>query len=181
MEPLKIQCPHCNSILNVKNPDNLVGKRLQCPACQIVNAFADYKPVRMAATEQEEDTNTLKEETRLDPKEHGGKGLLVVAGVEYPLHKGISVIGRKSASSKATIQIDVAALPHEIGTTMSRAHAQIGVTQSQQGYLHTLQPMPEAKNETWVNGVSIQKGDVIRLNDGDMIRMGRVEVQFRLK
>lgn len=181
MEPFQIQCPHCNSILNVKNPENLAGKRVQCPACQTLNAFADYRKVRLTAVEQEDDTQTLKEETKLDPIVLGNKGILVMAGKEYPLHKGISVIGRKASSSKATVQIDVETLSHEVGSTMSRSHALISVTAGQYGYLHTLQQMPEAKNETWVNGVPLQRGDVIRLNDGDIIRMGLVDVQFKLK
>ena len=180
MDPIKIQCPHCKSVLTVKNPDALVGKTLICPACKQQEPFAGYPKVVLrpaAPAPAEDDTHFNKEET-LRKREVCNRGHLEHDGVCYELHKGATVVGRKSSSSKAGIQIDLSNLPPELGNTMSRTHVQITMQQGQSGYLHYLQSLPDAKNDTLVNGQLLQKGDIIKLNDGDVITMGQVPVKF---
>lgn len=178
MEPIKIQCPHCKSVLSVKNPESLEGKMLTCPACKQQQPFANYpKVILRQPAPAEDDTHFNKEET-LQEKKTSNRGHLEHAGVSYELHKGATVVGRKSPTSKAGIQIDLSDESPEIGNTMSRAHVQITMQQGQSGYLHYLQSLPDAKNDTLVNGQLLQKGDIIKLNDGDIITMGQVPVKF---
>lgn len=180
MEPIKIQCPHCKSVLTVKNPEALEGKQLVCPACKQQQPFASYPKVKLrpaAPVTEEEDSHFNNEET-LHETTIRNRGHLEHAGVSYELHKGATVVGRKSPTSKAGIQIDLSDESPEIGNTMSRAHVQITMQQGQSGYLHYLQSLPDAKNDTFINGQLLQKGDVIKLNDGDVITMGQVPVKF---
>lgn len=85
---------------------------------------------------------------------------------------GINSVGRKASTSKATIQIDTS------DRSMSRMHSIINVTRMFDGTLRTTIKNADNKNITYVGGQILYDGDTIVLNDGDVIKMGNVNITF---
>lgn len=200
-EAIKIQCPGCKSVLNVKNASQLIGKVLRCPSCKEERPFENYP--RVVTKPKAAPTG---DETQYDPKYGSAKasndseetqygtmnseqtitnnnknfviGKLEFMGKLYDLKSGVNIIGRMATSSKATVQINVQNVNPEVGRTMSRHHVQIIVQKNQTGINHLIRLMEEAKNETYLNQKLLQKNDTLILSNGDIIKMGKVMVKF---
>lgn len=90
----------------------------------------------------------------------------------FPLYEGVTVVGRKSAASDATISIVTA------DRSMSREHIRIEVKKdSKGGYKHYLSDN-NSKNHTLYNSSYLEKGEVVVLNDNDEIIVGRTVLRF---
>lgn len=202
-ESIKIQCPGCKSVLNVKNASQLIGKVLRCPACKEERPFEDYPRVITKPKAQHS-----ADETQYDPKYNSKAqanndestqyesfkqpsekteiketlnetiGKLEFLGKAYELKLGVNIVGRMAASSKATVQINVQGVPPEIGKTMSRHHLQITVQKNQDNVTHLVKVMDDVPNQTFVNQKLLQKNDTLILSNGDIIKMGKVMVKF---
>lgn len=200
-EAIKIQCPDCKSVLNVKNPSIFIGKNLTCPQCKGVRPFGEYPRVNpKIKDEPEEDLTQYKKtadssaksaenekthyksqdpETTTGPKTHNVTiGKLKCHGLLYSLKPGVNIVGRKAATSKATVQIDVQGLPSEIGRTMSRHHLQIIVQSDKNQIRHLVKLLDNVPNETYLNNTLLHKNDIKILSDGDVLKMGKVMVEF---
>ena len=94
--------------------------------------------------------------------------------VERPLRarKADMLIGRSSQASGYTADIDLSG--HDPDKTLSRKHARI--TRSNDGVFLKEE---EGRNGTFVNGTRVGPGQTVRLEEGDRIRFGLVEVVFR--
>src|SRR5690349_17076017 len=101
-------------------------------------------------------------------------GAFVHAGsnARFPLAKPDMLIGRSSQASGYTADIDLSG--HDPDKTLSRKHAR--VTRSSEGVFLKEE---EGRNGTFVNGTRIGAGQSIRLEDGDRVKFGLVEVVFR--
>ena len=101
-------------------------------------------------------------------------GVLVHAGsnARFPLDKADMLIGRSSQASGYTADIDLSG--HDPDKTLSRKHAR--VTRSNEGVFLKEE---EGRNGTFVNGTRVGPGQTVRLEEGDRIRFGLVEVVFR--
>jgi hypothetical protein len=101
-------------------------------------------------------------------------GAFVHAGsnARFPLAKPDMLIGRSSAASGYTADIDLSG--HDPDKTLSRKHAR--VVRSNDGVFLKEE---EGRNGTFVNGARIGPGQSIRLEDGDRVKFGLVEVVFR--
>lgn len=200
-EAIKIQCPGCKSVLNVKNASQLIGKVLRCPSCKEERPFESYPRVVVKPKAQPSEDKTqydpnygsAKQKTEEEATQYGephseathiahnGKeslGKLEFQGKLYELINGVNIIGRMASSSKATIQIDVQSLPHEIGGTMSRHHLQITVQKGKNGIMHLVKLMDNVPNSTYLNQKLLQKNDTLILSNGDTLKMGKVIVKF---
>jgi CRP-like cAMP-binding protein len=100
-------------------------------------------------------------------------GVLVTAtNARFPLEKSDMLVGRSSQASGYTADIDLSG--HDPDKTLSRKHARI--TRSNDGVFLKEE---EGRNGTFVNGTRVGPGQTVRLEEGDRIRFGLVEVTFR--
>jgi hypothetical protein len=100
-------------------------------------------------------------------------GVLVTASnARYALEKADMLVGRSSQASGYTADIDLSG--HDPDKTLSRKHARI--LRSKEGVFLKEE---EGRNGTFVNGTRVGPGQTVRLDEGDRIRFGLVEVVFR--
>jgi len=101
-------------------------------------------------------------------------GVLVhtASNAHFPLAKPDMLVGRSSQASGYTADIDLSG--HDPDKTLSRKHARI--LRSKDGVFLKEE---EGRNGTFVNGARIGPGQTVRLDEGDRIRFGLVEVVFR--
>jgi hypothetical protein len=100
-------------------------------------------------------------------------GVLVTAtNARYMLEKTDMLVGRSSQASGYTADIDLSG--HDPDKTLSRKHARI--LRSKDGVFLKEE---EGRNGTFVNGTRVGPGQTVRLAEGDRIRFGLVEVEFR--
>ncbi len=100
-------------------------------------------------------------------------GVLVTStNAHFPIAKTDMLVGRSSQASGYTADIDLSG--HDPDKTLSRKHARI--TRSTEGVFLKEE---EGRNGTFVNGTRVGPGQTVRLAEGDRIRFGLVEVEFR--
>ncbi len=110
----------------------------------------------------------------MSPKNETAKASLVFGGVSYPLEEGQNIVGRKATTSTANVQIETA------DRYMSRQHCSITVTTLPDGKKKAVLSNYQNKNQTTIDGQSIETGDAIRLTDGNSITMGHTTITFKL-
>ncbi|MCM1377070.1 MAG: hypothetical protein NC097_05805 [Clostridium sp.] len=97
-------------------------------------------------------------------------------GLVYPLQIGRNVIGRKAASSSASIQLDMGGL-----LRMGREHLNIDVSgNSFSGYVYTVSLVKEHCNYTAINGNELRFGDFVTLNSGERISLPDIDLTFEI-
>ena len=96
------------------------------------------------------------------------------SNTRFPLNGVDLLIGRSSKASGYTADIDLQSFDPD--KTLSRKHAR--VTRTADGFQLREE---EGRNGTFVNGTRIGPGQTVRLEEGDRIRFGLVEVVFRAK
>lgn len=172
-EVKRIKCPNCGAVLDVRNSKNEAVKHITCPQCKSGLNVKFRDPAAEA-------NPTIYPNQNNHPKDGGRastgdetkyKGLmknayLVVDGTGYRLSEGANVVGRKAATSQASLQIDT---PDHY---MSRQHAQIELYRLPDGGLKAVITNYQNKNATTVNGMVLQDGDAIVLVNGYKIVMG---------
>jgi hypothetical protein len=100
-------------------------------------------------------------------------GVLVTStNAHFPIARIDMLIGRSSQASGYTADIDLSG--HDPDKTLSRKHARI--TRTAEGVFLKEE---EGRNGTFVNGTRVGPGQTVRLGEGDRIRFGLVEVEFR--
>lgn len=115
------------------------------------------------------------EETQMMSSGVSGKpSHLVCDGVDYLLSEGINIVGRKSESSKATVQIVTD------DRYMSRRHSSIKLSTMPDGSQKALISNAENKNRTFINGQELSGNDVLTLSDGDEIKMGHTTMIYKV-
>jgi len=161
-----IICPKCNAHINLKF-DRAIPKKLKCPKCPYEGKFEEsigtegpnfpsadklYKPGKLIMIES--DAQWLQAEKIVD------------------LKRGVNTLGRLSPNSTSNTQ-----LPTN-DTYMSRDHAAIDVIMKAGGiFEHSLSDMGSS-NGTFHNGDRLEKGDVIKLQPGETIRLGHTTFKF---
>ena len=174
-ETLKIKCPNCGAVLTIRNMAGIETKSVTCPVCKKLSRYTDYKKPAPICPTPEEDRTMLGNIPGMPPAQAGSPGSLrsEETGQTYILSVGLNIVGRKAASSDASVQIDTA------NRTMSRKHCAIEVkpTKGDTGYLHILSNA-QNKNATYVGNQKLEDGDRIVLQGGEKIRMGEVILTF---
>lgn len=198
MNEIKIKCPTCGKVLRLQNAPNINAASFTCPVCEekhVVGKCQRYveQPKPMAssgdetryggASAQQGDDETRigsqpqcggSDETRIGSASSPAVGVLVDnLGRTYQLRSGINTIGRKAASSPASVQIATD------DRTMSRSHAVIEVSHAGGKTIHILRNGAN-KNPSFLNGSLIGQHDQLILNNGDRIKMGNTEMTFKI-
>ena len=145
MEELRIKCPSCGIVLDVRNSKNEDVKRIVCPNCH----------KHLAVTFHE-----------LPSPAHPSIGMLYYGAASYPLKEGIQVIGLKDPASKADIQIATG------DPSLMMEHAKLKVVSLHDGgYKYIVSP--HGKNSpVSVNQLPLQEDDEVVLKAGDELKLG---------
>lgn len=197
MQIKQIKCPNCGVILAVKNSKDEEEKRISCPKCktglkvmfskpkpkeELLTAHTVYGPQQPQPTSQNAGATQLggtvvgavNGSTQLaTPQTLVRQARLECDGKAYDLELGENTVGRKAQTSHATIQIDTT------DRYMSRQHALITVTRLRDGGLKVTLRNDQNKNDTLVNGLTIENGDEIRLTNGNRITMGHTTILYK--
>lgn len=198
MNEIKIKCPTCGKVLRLQDAPNINAASFTCPVCEekhVVGKCQRYveqpKPMVSSGDEtryggasarQGDDETRIgsqpqcggSDETRIGSASSPAVGVLVDnLGRTYQLRSGINTIGRKAASSPASVQIATD------DRTMSRSHAVIEVSHAGGKTIHILRNGAN-KNPSFLNGSLIGQQDQLILNNGDRIKMGNTEMTFKI-
>ena len=156
----KVTCPSCSTGLKVTNSKNEAVKHISCPKCGT--------PIEVSFQEEPE------EQTIVGGGKSATQAMLVMKGQSFELPLGTNIVGRKSSSSDAHIQLPVDDL------YMSRLHAMIKVTKVNDKLCVTIANYKN-KNTTTVNGTELRSCDEVFLNHGDEIIMGDTSMVIMMK
>lgn len=200
MQTKRIKCPSCQEILEVRNSKNEAVKLINCPKCKAVlqvkfppqqapleaeTYYAPKKPIADSGATQLAGGNNGETQlaggsygaTQLaTPKEktQSSRARLVFEDHPYFLEEGQNIIGRKGNTSKADVQISTD------DRYMSRQHCSITITTLPDGTKKAVLSNYQNKNLTSVDSQEIEKGDAIRLINGNRITMGHTTVIFKM-
>lgn len=184
----RIICPSCKCVLTAKYFKGIESKIFPCPKCGVKHKYTEYLPYPAQQDETDigdvlryraanKQTPVQTDETELESV----KSAVTIGCLKLPdeeelaqLKEGRNIIGRASSTSTATIQVK------DTTRTMSRNHYYIDVLVYGSTVRHLLSVVPEAPNDTKLNGVKLEKTDKLVLNNGDIIRSGQAEVEFVL-
>ena len=168
---ISVKCPHCHVGLKVdegKIPLDIAS--FNCPKCK--------QPIPISVLSQERGMQSSEPETILiQPIRTSTGRLLVIANADtpeqtFPLYEGVTIIGRKSGASGATIGVVTG------DKSMSREHIRIEVKKDTKGgYKHYLSDN-NSKNHTLYNSNYLENGEVVILGDNDEIIIGRTVLRF---
>lgn len=178
---IKIKCPNCGSVLQVKKQPGLDSKSITCPVCKTRSPFMEFGNINNRQTEETEYPGKRKYSEPGTQYNSGknqviGRLIAVSAGCTYQLRPGRNVVGRKAQASTADFQI-----PMGDKKRMSREHLIIEVTNDPvKGYVHCVKLYKEKVNPTFVGNERLEYGDCLILKKGDLIRLPDVDVRFEL-
>lgn len=191
MQIKRIQCPTCKVVLDVKNSKNEAEKLIACPSCRTtlkvkfppqqepMEANTYYAPPKQPATDCGATQLAMggcgATQLVADVPKQETTATLLYGGKTYPLEEGQNVVGRKAVTSNATIQIETT------DRYMSRQHCVVTVTTLPDGTKKVVLCNDQNKNATTIDGTPIERGDQIRLTDGNSIMMGKTTLTFKLQ
>ena len=181
-ETVKIGCPNCGSVLMVKYVSGIETKSVLCPVCKQSTAFTKFRKIESLANDeptQYPGGTSSKPQEEAEPTQYAKKnteiGRIIADGRIYPLRLGKNVIGRKSGTSSATIQLTTAS------KRLSREHIVIDVKNVPGvGIAHHVSLYKKVVNVTFVNNIQLEFGDVIVLNTHDIIKLPDIDVKFEI-
>ena len=198
MNEIKIKCPTCGKVLRLQDAPNINAASFTCPVCEEKHdvgkcqryveqpkpmvSSGDETRYGGASARQGGDETRIgsqpqcggSDETRIGSASSPAVGVLMDnMGRTYQLRLGINTIGRKAASSPASVQIATD------DRTMSRSHAVIDVSHAGGKTIHILRNGAN-KNPSYLNGSLIGQQDQLILNNGDRIKMGNTEMTFKI-
>lgn len=159
---VKIECPKCKQTLVVNYTDGLERKSILCPKCHTKSKIQNCK----FDMEEKEEETTISSSWYRPTKCVGA--LLYDNGKEievFHLIEGINTVGRKSDTTKASIQVC------DNEKVISREHFKIDVVKTDNSIVeHRFSLIKSEVNETTLNGEIVYDEDVIVLNYDDIIR-----------
>ncbi|MBO4315922.1 MAG: FHA domain-containing protein [Prevotella sp.] len=168
---VRVKCPKCSALLEVKNASDEGVKTIRCPKCgsTLQVRFGANKVAGRPSPQSLDDG--LGVETQFGG-EQSTSACLVCEGVMYELHEGQNVVGRSSSKSQADIQLPTG------DVYMSRSHANILVVKTGSGRLKCILSNGNNKNPIYVNDVKLEASDEVVLAEGDELKMGNTLVTF---
>jgi pSer/pThr/pTyr-binding forkhead associated (FHA) protein len=183
MQIKRIKCPKCNVVLDIKNKEDKPELQLSCPKCGTllkVKFSPKSEPVEaptfFAAPKPQSQLRVDSCATQLagfNATPQSAKASLICGGREYTLVEGRNVIGRKSPTSNANIQLSTN------DPYMSRHHCIINLTTMPDGRKKAVLSNYQNKNATLVNGQRLLPGDVIILQKGNTVTLGKTTITYQ--
>ncbi len=175
-EVIRIRCPRCSSVLKAKSQEGNDEKVVNCPICNKKSLFKEFLVVTEPPTRNT--TASTEEHTVIERTRNELIGMLSLQGTAYrfSLRKGENVVGRKSPTSDADIQLPCTS------RRLSRKQVVIKVEEvASKGWMHYISLYKREVNATYVGSEALQVDDAVVLKDGDVIKLPDCELQFHIK
>jgi len=165
---VKVQCPQCKRLLSFMDAPDIGNKLIVCPKCNF-RATVDVYRSGPAGTGGQGETEAT------EPPQYISKDAMITGclrltktGKIFPLKPGKNVIGRIAQSGTADIQLND-------DEYMSRRHIEIDIVETALGLEHRLVEI-NSKNEVLLNNKPLPRGDILVLQFGDKMILGKTEV-----
>lgn len=169
MGKIFLVCPNCRTRLSFPEVSGYQDKIVECPICHFKAKANVYQGGAAAKGGQgSDDEATQLPGSMMQKKSDMGQIRVATTNQRCPLKMGTNVIGRIAQSGKADIQITQ-------DPYMSRRHLQIDVVKTAHGIEHHLVEI-NSKNIIVLNGKPIQRNDILVLNFGDKLTLGKTDV-----
>ena len=188
MEVKRVQCPQCGSIYDIPNSKGEPERIFACKKCQKklrvkfsnppvnndepIDAIT-VNPKDNGKTQYHRQNTTGITNNTIIAQKKGKKGILCVNGREYELREGVNTVGRKSANSTASLQLDVN------DPYLSRRHSKINCVNMGKPTFKAIISNDQNKNMTCINNTPLGKDDEIVLTDGCTIKMADTIVIYK--
>ncbi len=180
-EKIKIGCPNCGAILEVKAMQGIEDKNVTCPVCRKSSPYANFKRKSLPAGDEhtqypDADKTDYKEgETKMNTEASYALGTIRHGDTTFRLAMGSNIVGRKANGSKAHVQLTCT------GKRMSREHLVIEVKKVQGvGIVHYVSLYKAQVNPTRVGNSMLEYGDKIVLKNHDIIKLPDMDVRFEI-
>lgn len=194
---LAIKCRHCSVLFQVAIPPKSGTYRYVCPSCKNgidIRFNLPPKAQEGDTVQQTETGNGLASENKMTdaplqerkptkklPNDGlNGSGCLEIvrfggmlggiANTRFPLHMGLNTVGRADSDTPSDINI-------KNDPTISRRSVIIEVIPKENGFLFKMKVL-RAANPVLHNDKPLMEGEIIYLNYGDSIRLGRTTLRF---
>ena len=177
----RVNCSSCGITLEVPQRNGEQIRVFHCPNCshQLRVTFGDPQPDAQAETvyggmqgvniEEPSDDENLT----VFPKAKSEKPGTLHCGTEiYSLHLGRNLVGRKSKSSNADVQIPTDDLE------MSREHVIINIMKISDGRIKALVRNYKKNVVTSVNGIALEIDDEVVLTDRADLKLGNTSITY---
>ena len=167
---MKIKCPYCGKILEVKSKNDEtinLATTLTCPLCKSKFSLSECEIVKEVKEEGGTPKTGSGEQTKVNLGNYK-KGELKVLNSNLPnfkLKEGSNVVGRKAQTSQADIQIPAEIPAGQEKHRFSREQIVINVIETPKGYVHKMSLYKSKVNATYYNNVELQYGDSYILKD----------------
>lgn len=171
-EKILIICPNCRTKLSFMSVPNWQDKLVECPHCKFKAKANVYQSGDLGKGGQGADDADTELPTDFHPSKDNEIGVIKLkeSGRAFQLKMGTNILGRVAESGKADLKIST-------DPYMSRSHLRIDVVEAALGIEHRLVEIG-AKNNIILNGHPIQRGDILKLNYGDEMTLGKTIVVF---
>lgn len=181
---IKIKCPHCSTILSVRQQAGIESKSVVCPICKQKTPFLKYKFCDVSIRPEKD----MEESCTQYAISNGGNNFnvynsiclvpgslnILPQGNIFQLKIGKNIVGRKVATSLADFKIETGENKY-----LSREHLVIEVKKEEgKGIVHYASLYKEKVNATYINNERLEFGDCIILKRGDVIKLPGVELLF---
>ena len=160
-------CPYCKAVLEF---DRAIIKMVKCPKCSYEGNVEIFTKFEQGTYIPEKQTGKTFKPGKLEYIKSDAQWLQIERTVN--LLRGINTIGRISPNSECNIQIPVTDF------YMSKENSTIDVIMKVDGVFEHRLSDKGSKNGTFHNGERLEKGDVIKLVNGDVIKMGHTLLKF---
>lgn len=169
MGKIFLVCPNCRTRLSFPEVPGYQDKIVECPICHFKATANVYQGGAAAKGGQgSDDDATQMSGNIMQQKFDMGQIRVSSTNQRCPLNLGTNIIGRIAQSGKADIQITE-------DPYMSRRHMQIDVVKTANGIEHHLVEI-NSKNIIILNGKPIQRNDILKLQFGDILTLGKTDV-----
>ena len=154
---IHIECPNCHRRFTLEYFAGIEESQMQCSNCGLSVPFSSFLVI---------------EPTYIEPITPViGQLLVKSTGETYDLMEGTFIVGRTGSEKEADIKLNVS------DRTMSRHHLKMTVRKTATNWLHCVKNANNL-NPTYINDRKLENNEVVCLNYGDIIRMGKTHVEF---
>lgn len=170
--------PQCQKVFSFNAPDSAGRRRVACPYCKMINEVFSMPKMRhepAAGDGADVSRQQVFKPTEVSLRKAISSPLILTYGTlfhkkSFTLDTGCYYLGRADEETPSDISID--------DRTVSRRSLRIDVALNADGYVYKL-TVERAANPVYCNKMELRPGDIIFLNPGDTLTVGRTALTLR--